>query len=104
MVDNPSGIQPVEFKCLVKLDPVVGKIGSIMIPDIAKERQQMAETHATLIAVGGNAFSDWQGVIPQPGDRVLISKYSGQPPRQTDTDADLYRLINDKDIAAVLTA
>jgi len=100
---NTSGLVPVEYKCLVRLDPVEEKRGSIYIPEQAKERQQAAETYATLIAVGGNAFEDWKGSIPQPGDRVIVSKYSGQPPKAGDI-SDLYRLCVDKDICAIIRA
>lgn len=103
-VENPSGIHPVEFKVLVKLDPVEEMTaGGIIKPDMRKERDQMAETYATLIEVGGNAFTDpqWEGRVPQPGDRILINKYSGQTPTAGDTE-DLYRLCNDKDIVAII--
>lgn len=101
-VTNESGMMPVEYKVLVKLDPVEEKTaGGIIITEAQTERSQMAETYATLIDVGGNAFSDWQGLIPRKGNRVLISKYAGQPPKAGDTK-DLYRFCNDKDIIAVI--
>lgn len=99
---NPSGIRPVEYKVLVKLDPVLERTaGGLLLAKETLERQQMAETKATLVAVGGMAFQDWTGTIPKPGDRVLISKYAGQPPKAGDLD-NLYRICTDKDVCAVL--
>lgn len=99
---NESGMRPVEYKVLVKLDPTEEKTaGGIIIPEQRQERNQMAETYATLIEVGGNAFEDWKPPIPKPGDRILISKYAGQTPKAGDTD-DLYRLCVDKDVVAVV--
>jgi len=101
-IDNESGMMPVEYKVLVKLDPVEEKTaGGIIITEDRKERNQMAATEGTIIAVGGNAFSDWSGLIPHPGNRVLISKYAGQTPKAGDTES-LYRFCNDKDIIAII--
>ena len=99
---NPTGIHPVEYKCLVRLDPVEEKTaGGIIVPDMRSDMDQAAQTFATLIEAGGNAFEDWNGTRPQVGDRILISKYAGQAPKAGDI-TDLYRLCNDKDIVAVV--
>ena len=99
---NDTNIKPMEFKCVVRLDPVEEKtVGGIIIPDERRDRGQMAATDATLIAVGGNAFQDWNGEVPKPGDRVMISKYAGIT-READP-TDLIRIVNDKEILAVLT-
>lgn len=100
---NPSGIQPVEYKVLVRLDPVEERTASgLFLARETLDRKQMAETTATLVAVGGMAFADWTGPIPQPGDRVLISKYAGQPPKAGEVE-NLYRICTDKDVCAILT-
>ena len=70
------------------------------MPDERRDRDQMAQTTATLKAVGGNAFSDWDGDIPQVGDRVLVSKYSGERPDKDENNP--LRLCMDKDICAIL--
>ncbi len=99
---NDTGIEPVEFKCVVRLDPVEEKtVGGIIIPDERRDRGQMAATDATLLAVGGNAFQDWDGLKPVPGNRIMITKYSGIT-READP-TDLVRVIHDKEILAVLT-
>lgn len=96
-------IQPVEYKVLVKLEQIEEKTrGGIIIPDERKDRDQWAQTEAELIAVGGNAFEDWnsKGPIPVVGDRVLVSKYAGVRPDNNENNP--LRLCMDKDICAIL--
>jgi co-chaperonin GroES (HSP10) len=96
---NDTGIEPVEYKCVVKLDPVEETTSGGIIK-VHIDREQMAHTQATLLAVGGNAFDDWKGRKPVPGDRIMITKYSGIT-READP-TDLIRVIHDKEILAVL--
>lgn len=105
---NPSGIRAVEYKCLVKpyeiheTDEQIksAKDAGIIIPDKEEDREQMAQVIALLVSCGGNAFEDWKGRIPRPGDRVMMAKYAGVA---TDgVDGRKYRIVHDKDIAAVL--
>lgn len=99
---NDTGIEPVEFRCVIRLDPIEEKtVGGIIIPDQRKDRSQMAATRATLLACGGNAFEDWKGRKPVAGDRVEVSKYAGVT-READP-TDLVRIIQDKEILGVLT-
>ena len=96
-------IQPVEFKVLVKLIEIGEKtVGGIIIPDERHDRDQWAQTEAELIAVGGNAFEDWneKGPIPKVGDRVLVSKYAGERPDKDESNP--HRICMDKDICAIL--
>lgn len=104
---NDTGIEPVEYRCVVRLDTLKDddgeqkSAGGIIIPQDRTDRDQMAYTKATLLAHGGNAFSDWKGLIPQVGDRVMVAKYAGIT-READP-TDLIRLVTDKEILAVLT-
>ena len=99
---NDTGIEPVEYRCVIRLDPIEEKtIGGIIIPDDRKDRNQMAATRATLLACGGNAFMDWEGRKPVVGDRIEVSKYAGIT-READP-TDLVRIIHDKEILGVLT-
>lgn len=100
---NESGIIPVEFKVLVKLDDEPEKTkGGLYVPDRVRDMNQQAQISAFLVAVGGNAFHDpeWNPPVPKVGDRVMISKYAGQ--RELGADGALYAVCSDKDIAAVL--
>lgn len=97
-----SEIKPVEYKVLIRLDVLKEKTaGGIIIPDNRLDRDQMAQTEATLEAVGGSAFEDWneKGPIPKVGDRILVTKYAGEAPGK---DEDGLRLCMDKDICAIL--
>lgn len=105
---NPSGIQPVEYKCLTKpyeieeTDEVLkrAKEAGLEIAGVERDREQMAQVIALVVAVGGNAFEDWRGEKPKPGDRVMMAKYAGLS--AVGADGRSYRLCHDKDIAAVL--
>ena len=105
---NPSGIQPVEYKCLIKPYAIAdtdeqmksAKEAGIVFNEEHEQREQFSQCIALLVAVGGNAFEDWKGKIPVPGDRVTIAKFAGV--EVVGVDGRKFRLVNDKDIAGVL--
>lgn len=98
---NDTGIKPVEYKCLVRIDPVEKKTETgVHLPEEYIERQQMSTVMGTLVAVGGNAFEDWGDPKPQPGDRVVIDKYAGIV--GVADASDRVRLVQDKNILAIL--
>jgi chaperonin GroES len=104
---NNSGIMPTEYRVLIKPKSIDEKTkGGIILPDETKERNQFAQMEGELVAVSPLAFTyanehEWAGASkPKPGDRVLFAKYAGAVVKGND-GAD-YRLINDKDISAVL--
>jgi chaperonin GroES len=102
--DGP-GISPTEYRVLVLPKPVdeVSK-GGIIIPDQVKEQNQFAQMEGTIVAASPLAFTyaEWpEGAsIPRAGDRVLFGKYSGAIVKGRDGKD--YRLVNDRDITAVL--
>jgi chaperonin GroES len=103
---NPSGILPVEYKILIQPIEVEEKTkGGIIIPDETKDRDQFAQMKGILVAVSPFAFTyeDWKGSEdsrPKPGDTVLFAKYAGAV--VDGKDGKKYRLVNDKDVCAVL--
>ena len=107
LVKNPSGIKPSEYKCLVRPDKVEEKTkGGIIVPQTQRDRDQHAVTTGTLIAISPLAFgyeddeeinADWR---PRVGDRIVYGKYLGS--EIEGKDGETYRLINDRDISAVL--
>ena len=98
---NPSKLHPVEYKILVKLDVIEEKTsGGLYIPMTLRDKQQMVQVEATLIAHGGNAFEDWVGVRPRIGDRIYVARAAGY--QVVGVDGVKYQLMNDKDIAAVI--
>jgi chaperonin GroES len=97
---NESGVQPVEYKILIKPESVEQKTaGGLYLPDQTKDKDQMAQIKGVLIAKGGNAFEDWNGE-PQIGDKVYFAKYAGYVIKGEDGEE--YRLANDKDVAAII--
>jgi co-chaperonin GroES (HSP10) len=107
MSQNPSGILPTEYKVLIEPRSVGDKIGSVFVPDVTKERDQVAQTEGVIVDMSAAAFTyeQWpKGTrLPRPGDRVLYAKYAGSEVRSP-RNGKTYRLVNDKDIAAVLEA
>lgn len=76
--------------------------GGIILPDEHKDREQFAQMQGTLVAMSPLAFTyenaEWEK--PRPGDRVMFAKFAGAAVKGKD-GAD-YRIINDKDVSAVL--
>jgi co-chaperonin GroES (HSP10) len=105
---NTSGISPVEYKILIlpeqaeETDETLkrAKAAGLLLVDKTTEREKMAQVKGRLVAVGGNAFEDWAGQVPQPGDVVYFAKYAGYVVKGDDGQE--YRLANDKDVSAVL--
>ena len=101
---NNSGFNPLDVRVLVRPDVIEEKIGSIFIPDQHKDREQMAQIKATLVAVGVNAWSEAKAnpdfTAPQPGTRVLIAKYGGIV--VDGADGEKYRVMNDVDVTATI--
>lgn len=105
---NTSGILPVEYKILIlpeqaeETDETLkrAKAAGLVLVDKTTEREKMAQVKGRLIAAGGNAFEDWAGQVPQPGDVVYFAKYAGYVVKGDDGQE--YRLANDKDVSAVL--
>lgn len=104
---NDSRIFPTEYKVLISPIVVDEKTkGGIIIPDEHKDREQFAQMQGTLIAVSPLAFTyagdeSWgKSSKPKPGDKVLFAKFAGAVVKGMDGKD--YRIVNDKDIAAVL--
>lgn len=106
-MQNESGIRPIEYKVLIKPDPVEEKTsGGIIITDELREREQQAQVKGTLIAWGGKAFSHkdmWSDDERSSlfiGSRVFFNKFDGLVVFGADDEE--YRLCNDKDIGAII--
>lgn len=102
---NESGIEPIEYKVLIRPKEVEERTkGGIIIPDEAKDREQFAQMEGQIVAISPLAFSydTWPdgAMLPAVGDRVLFAKYAGAT--VTGGDGVKYRIVNDKDIAARL--
>lgn len=98
---NESGIDPCEFKVLVLPDTVDEKTSAgLFLPQHVRDKEQLAQVKATLVATGGNAFDDWHDPIPMIGDRVFVAKYAGY--QVEGVDKKRYQVCNDKDIVGIL--
>lgn len=99
---NTSGMQPVEYKILIAPEAIEEvSAGGIVLAGKTTAREAMAQVKGTLVAVGGNAFEDWKGAIPQVGDVIWFAKYAGYVVKGADGKD--YRLANDKDCSAIIT-
>lgn len=101
-------IQPVWGRLVVKpnditeTDPALAsaKAVGLLIPENQeKERLQHGQVEGELVAVGGNCFDDWKGVIPEVGNTVIYDKFSGFVKA---IDNQEYRIISDTDILAIV--
>jgi co-chaperonin GroES (HSP10) len=98
-------IQPIEFNVLIKpLDIDQKTKGGIILVDQTVEADRYAQQRGTIAAVSPLAFSyaDWpEGTqLPKVGDTVFYGKYAGTMVK--DDDGTEYRLVKDKEIAAVI--
>lgn len=98
---NESGFVPVEFKVLVLPDVPKEQIGSIFVPETVRDKEKHRAVGAILVAVGGNAFEDWDEPIPEVGNKIYIAVGAGL--FYEGKDGKTYRIINDKDVAGIIT-
>lgn len=104
MTQNESGISPVEYNIVVRMDPIEEKtVGGIIIPESKKDRDELSADEGTIVAMSPLAFSyaDWPegSRIPQAGDRILMAQFDG---RLWKRNGVTYRLIKDKSVIAVV--
>ncbi len=102
---NPSGVYPTEYKVLIAPREIGDKIGNIYLPDEHKDRAQFAQQEGVIVALAPLAFTydKWEGVQdqkPKVGDVVLFAKFAGFAHKGK--DGKTYRVVNDKDVSAVL--
>ena len=99
---NESGLIPVGHRVLL-LPEVIEKTtaSGIILADEYKDKAQMAQIIATVVAVGDGCWLDtvvanWCEV----GDRVVIGKFAGL--LYDGADEKKYRIVNDMDIVALV--
>jgi len=110
---NESGIHPLEYKCLILLQPKVQKDkdgfrkedSGLLVISEHKDREEYGEDIGTFVAHGSLAFTGSDGVpdwpnTPSPGDKVIFDKYQGLV--KTGKDGKEYRILNDKELVAIL--
>lgn len=102
-MENKSGLEPRGRAVLVMpYEPEV-KSSVIEIPHAAQERMSMIEQRAVVVAIGPACWNDEPSPRAVPGDRVLVTKFAGYMAIGP-VDGKQYRLVNDRDIFAAITA
>lgn len=108
MRENKSGIVPLSYKVLIKVNPIDEKTkGGIIIPTDTREKESVASQIATVIDKGPAAFTigtgdllnEWD-IVPEIGAKILINRYAGI--RLEGSDSEVYHIISDKEILAIL--
>ena len=91
-------IKPMGDRVLIELvDEDVEKIGSIYVPDTAKEKPQQGK-----VAAVGEGMKDGKDIIPMTvkvGDTVLYGRYSGTEISHEGKD---YLIVSESDILAIV--
>ncbi len=103
-MENTSGLEPAGRSVLVApYGEEETYKGLIQMIESTKDRDRMVEQRAVVIAVGDCAWDDEKTPRAKPGDKVLVTKYAGYMATGT-ADGKIYRLVNDRDIFARITA
>lgn len=103
-MQNESGLAPVEFNIVVRMDPVGEKTaGGLYLPTSKTDRDKLAADEGVIVAASVLAFTYevWPegSRIPQVGDRILMAQFDG---RIWERNGVTYRLIKDKSVIAVV--
>lgn len=97
--ENTSGLLPKGRAVLVKPYEPEKASSIIEVPDFVQDRLRTIEQRAVVVAVGPAAWQDESTPRAHPGDKVLLSAFSGHMAVGT-KDKQQYRFVNDKDIFA----
>lgn len=103
-VVNTSGLRPRGHAVLVRpYEPELeqAKESKIVIPDNVMQSQRSVDQRATVIEVGPVAWKNEPEPRAKPGDKVLISKFSGWL-SGVRKDGYTYRVVNDADIFCII--
>lgn len=106
LADCNPGLIPVEYNVIVAPVPsteIEGKIGSVFIPDEAKETLDLAMQVGRIVAMSPLAFNydKWpEGAKPDVGQIAWFARYGGK--EFVGADGKTYRILKDKDIGAVI--
>lgn len=101
---NESGLAPLEYNVVIRMDPVEEKTASgLYIPQTKVDRDELSADEGTIVAMSPLAFSyaDWpkEARLPQVGDRILMAQFDGRIWKRGENT---YRLIKDKSVIAVI--
>lgn len=100
---NKSGIWPVGYRVLVKPDPIEEKTeGGIILTDGTKEEQNQATFTGEVVDTGFDCYPAHETEQPwcHVGDRVMFAQHQGEA--LVGKDNETYRIINDKQVIALI--
>jgi chaperonin GroES len=93
-----AGFTPMGDRVIIQRRKVEEKTaGGIILPSDLKDRRQMSELRAELIAIGELAFHEYV-VTPKVGDMVKIAKFAGYT--YENSDGIEYTIARDEEIVA----
>lgn len=95
--------KPAGHRVLIKPDKVETVSAGGIITDISNgDREADAQIIGTLVAVGPNAWKEFDDGIPwaQVGEKVLFAKYGGYAVK---IRGEVYRIMNDEDVTAIVS-
>ena len=99
---NNSGITPAGHRVLIRPEEVPMQTASGIIVHVptSLEKEEMAQIYGRIVAIGPECWPDATAPWACVGDRVVFGKYSGLifPGK----DGAKYRIINDRDVVAVI--
>ena len=104
------GLRPTEYNVIVapaRVSKTLGASGALHAPDEYVESMEMAMQVGRVVSVSPMAFNydewpkDRAQEKPKPGDIVWYARYAGAL-IEAAFDGETYRIIKDKDIAAVI--
>ena len=90
-------VKPLGDRILVKRLEDEDKVGSIIVPDTAKEKSQKAE----IVDVGEGIKTDEGKLVPlevKKGDKILIGKYAGTDIK---IDGEEYIIMKQEDVMGI---
>ena len=92
-------VRPLHDRIIVqRLEEEEQQVGSIIIPDTAKEKPQQGK----VVAVGKGKVKDDGDILPmdvKAGDTILFGKYSGQ---EIKLEGDEYLIMREDDVLGVV--
>jgi chaperonin GroES len=94
-----ANVRPLKDRVLVKrIEEQEQKVGSIIVPDSAKEKPQQAE----VVAVGSGRVLDDGTKVPlevKAGNKVLVGKWSGTDIK---IDGEEYLILKEDELLGIL--
>ena len=89
-------LQPEGTKVVIKPDTVEQMTeGRIYIPEMVREKEQVAVTKGEIVAIGPLADIEFGDGTAEVGDRVIYARYGGAMIKWDNIE---YRVLHDKDV------